>query len=531
MIALCWFALKLSSLVALGLACACLALLFVVYLRQLPLRKKVFAFDCVKEPIPLVRHIGLHLTLLENSRHCGNYDIHLMNYGYFESARGHSEGAFFIFIGTVPMLIVYRADHVEQVFGNSRNIQKGPLYKLLAPWLGEGLLTSSGSKWKSRRKFLTPAFHFKILDTFAVAMNRQARIFAEIIEKKAPDEDMLKYVEAYTLDVVCETIMGINMNCQLESNGREYLNTIKNISHLLVSRFGDPVKWIDLIYRFTNDGRKFRKLVKQLHDFTSRVINERKKELLAMPETLDSVQDAEEMVSKSKKPFLDLMLVEHIRTQSLTLEEIREEVDTFMFEGHDTTSMGLTWALYFIGLHEDVQQKVHEELDRVFQGNTTCDVTKDHIKELKYLEMVVKESLRLCPSVSAVTRTVTEEFVIAGKPVPVGSEVAVFIRKLHEDPDVFPKPHEFDPDRFSPENSKNRHPYAYVPFSAGPRNCIGQRFAMLEEKILLVWILRKFQIKSLDHRDRILMKIDMVLRPQVPIRIALRRRCITTYTP
>ncbi|XP_028968857.1 cytochrome P450 4V2-like [Galendromus occidentalis] len=508
-----------------GFIVAFILLLVVVYLRQLPFRRSALARSCVRDPFPLLRYIGVHLSLLEISKHCGSYDTHLTNFLLFEASSRPAEGWVMLFIGVVPELLLYRADHVEKVFGNSKNIRKGPSYRLLDPWLGEGLLTSYGSKWKSRRKFLTPAFHFKVLDTFADAMNRQAKIFADQIGRKKPDEDMLPYVEAFTLDVVCETIMGIDMKCQLEGSGRDYLNKVKRISHQLVKRFADPLSWIDFIYfNFTGDGREFKKIVEEVHDFTTQVINERKRELSATPEILESISNAEEAMTKSKKPFLDLMLVEHLKTQNLSIEDIREEVDTFMFEGHDTTSMGLTWTLHFIGLHQDVQAKLHEEIDRVFQGNSTCDVTAEHIKELKYLEMVIKESQRLCPSVPFAARLVTEEFRIDDKPVPIGTEVIVFIRKLHEDPKVFPKPHEFDPQRFSAENSRNRNPYAFVPFSAGPRNCIGQKFALLEEKILLVWVLRKFQIKSLDYRDQILVKIDIVLRPQSPIRIAVKNR-------
>ena len=221
--------------------------------------------------------------------------------------------------------------------------------------------------------------------------------------------------------------------------------------------------------------------------------------------------------------FLDMLLKAKSEDASLTFDDIQEEVDTFMFEGHDTTTAGAAWICQFIGSHPEVQKKLHAEIDEVF-GSTNRQLTNEDLGNLKYLECVIKESLRLCPPVPFFMRYVNEDQTVAGKTIPKGATVTVFAYMIHRDEKYFPDPERFDPDRFLPENSANRHPFAYVPFSAGKRNCIGQRFAMMEEKVLIANILRKFEIKALRPTKEIGKLVELILRPKGGILISVTPR-------
>nr|XP_054930711.1 cytochrome P450 4c3-like isoform X4 [Dermacentor andersoni] len=251
------------------------------------------------------------------------------------------------------------------------------------------------------------------------------------------------------------------------------------------------------------------------------VIRERKDELLSCPELQESLEetslesDIYDVKGKTRKPFLDILLREHIKDpKNFTEEDVREEVDTFMFEGHDTTAMGMSWALYLIGLYSEHQELMHQELDSIFGDDQSRPITSEDLKQMKYMECCLKESQRLYPSVPFITRTCEQDVMIAGRKLPKGADIQVGIYSLHRDPEVFPKPEEFIPDRFLPENVKGRHPFAFVPFSAGPRNCIGQRFAMMEEKVVIANILRNYKLVSLHHRDKIRVMAELVLRPK-----------------
>lgn len=178
-----------------------------------------------------------------------------------------------------------------------------------------------------------------------------------------------------------------------------------------------------------------------------------------------------------------------------------------------------------IASHPEVQEKLHEEIDRVFRGDTTRPCTMEDLEEMEYLECVIKEALRLCPSVPFIGREVQEDFThVDGTKVYRGTTAAVFIYFLHRDPKQFPDPERFDPDRFLPENSKGRSPYAYVPFSAGSRNCIGQRFAQLEEKAILSWLLRRFRLKTNQSVEELHVSFQLILRSENPVLVQLEPR-------
>ncbi|KAJ4433398.1 Cytochrome P450 4C1 [Periplaneta americana] len=266
----------------------------------------------------------------------------------------------------------------------------------------------------------------------------------------------------------------------------------------------------DFLYSFTTKGKRNAECLRVLHGFTKRVIQERKSQLEGdFNRSPGTSTDEDAFVGKKKrKAFLDLLLESSIGDIKLTDEELREEVDTFMFEGHDTTSAGMCWALFLLGLHPDVQEKAYEEQKNIFQGSERS-VTMKELNEMKYLERVIKETLRLYPS----------DFT-----TPAGCTVFFHIYNVHRNPEQFPNPDKFDPDNFLPERVAKRHPYAYIPFSAGPRNCIGQKFALLEEKTVLSYILRNYEVTSLDKRQDVNLMTELVLRPEKGINVSIKPR-------
>ena len=194
-----------------------------------------------------------------------------------------------------------------------------------------------------------------------------------------------------------------------------------------------------------------------------------------------------------------------------------------------------------IAHHPEVQQRLQEEIDRVFGDDVTRLITMDDLNELDYLERVIKETLRLFPSVPFIGREVQEDFVHSkissmllrssiesllrdGTKVLKGTTAAVFIYFLHRDPKQFPDPERFDPDRFLPENSVGRSAYAYIPFSAGSRNCIGQRFAMLEEKMMISWVLRRFRLTTAQSRRDLHISFEIILRSETDVLVQLEPR-------
>jgi cytochrome P450 len=201
-----------------------------------------------------------------------------------------------------------------------------------------------------------------------------------------------------------------------------------------------------------------------------------------------------------------------------------------MFEGHDTTAWGISWAIYLLGQHHDKQALVHDELDSIFGDDKEREITHEDLRNMKYVECVVKESQRLLPSVPIYARVTTEEVTFpvrsTGQNVtlPEGVTCAVWPSFVHRSKDHWDDPERFIPERFLPENSKGRHPFAHIPFSAGPRNCIGQKFAVLEEKATIASIFRRFKVTSFAKRDSLLPIPALILKSSIPLKIKLETR-------
>ncbi|XP_062991790.1 cytochrome P450 4V2-like isoform X1 [Elgaria multicarinata webbii] len=435
-----------------------------------------------------------------------------------------------LWIGPLPFLVLYHAETVEVVLNSSKHIEKADSYKFLHPWLGTGLLTSTGGKWRSRRKMLTPTFHFTILDDFLDVMNEQAHILVQKLEKHVDKEpfDCFLDITLCALDIICETAMGKNIGAQNDKDS-EYVQAVYRMSDLIHHRQKSPWLWNDLIYLLFQEGREHSRSLKILHSFTDQVIAEKAQELKNQEQhKSEAVGNGEQRRDKKRRAFLDLLLnATDEAGKKLSYLDIREEVDTFMFEGHDTTSAAMTWTIYLLARYPEVQRKVHNELDEIL-GDADHHVTLDELKKLRYLECVIKEALRLFPSVPFFARTLSEDCCIGGHKVCKGLDVIIIPYALHRDPDTFPEPEEFRPERFFPENLAGRNPYAYIPFSAGPRNCIGQRFAQIEEKTVLATILRHFCVETTQKREELYPVGELILRPNNGIWIQLKRRSSST---
>nr|XP_002123140.1 cytochrome P450 4V2 [Ciona intestinalis] len=421
-----------------------------------------------------------------------------------------------LWLGPVPLMVVCHPEAAEVVLRSSKHMEKSYLYKFLHPWLGTGLLTSGGEKWKQRRRLITPSFHFNILQDFLEVMNEESGKLINNLKKKLKSGvkvDVGKAVTMCALDIICETAMGQTVNAQ-ENDDSSYVRALYRISELIQLRQKTPTLWWDPAFSRMKLGKEHENLLSILHGFTRDVITKRAK-----------TRDQKIVENPRRMAFLDVLL--HAETEdgkTLSLNDIQEEVDTFMFEGHDTTAAAMTWAIYVIGRHPDIQKKIHEELDAVFGEDRGGTITNNQLQKLSYLERVIKECLRLYPSVPFYARVLSEDCKVGDYMVPKGTQTVIFAHTIHHHPYVWEDPEKFDPDRFLAENCVKRHPYAYIPFSAGPRNCIGQKFALMEEKVILSKLLHNYFVVSHDKKEDLVINGDLILRSSTPLNITLEAR-------
>ena len=308
-----------------------------------------------------------------------------------------------------------------------------------------------------------------------------------------------------------ETAMGVSKKTQ-DQSGYDYALAVMKMCDILHIRHRSLLLRADWIFNLTKYATKQVKLLNTIHSLTKKVIKHKKEafskgtrgslaeteiktlEANLKPATgLTSVEglsfgqssglkddldvDVEEndIGEKKRLAFLDLLLESAQNGALISDQEIKEQVDTIMFEGHDTTAAGSSFFLSMMGIHQDIQAKVVQELQDIF-GDSDRPATFQDTLEMKYLERCLMETLRMFPPVPIIARQLKEDLKLASGDyvIPAGATVTVATFKVHRNESIYPNPNKYDPDNFLPERQANRHYYAFVPFSAGPRSCVGE---------------------------------------------------------
>ncbi|XP_055612681.1 cytochrome P450 4c3-like [Uranotaenia lowii] len=502
----------------------------IVYIYRRRRARLVYHINRLPGPymVPLVGN-GLHASL-------GSKDDFLDRVVAAQKMYGRHIGMSRAWNGPNPYVMISKASAVEPILSNPRLVEKSTDYDFMKPWLGNGLLTSPGKIWHPRRKALTPAFHFKILSNYVHIFHNNGLQLAEKMAEHAEqqqDFDLVPLATLCAMDIFCETSMGIPINA-LKNADSEYVVAHKQIGKIIRNRLQKFWLQPDFIFKRTEQYQQHQECLRVLHGFSDRVIRERKAEVLKRRQEqakLDSnnnqkssILEDDDFGKKRQLAFLDLLIEGSFDGNGLSDVDIREEVDTFVIGGHDTTAHAISWTLFLLGSDQEIQDRVFNEIDQIMGGDRDRLPTMQELNEMKYLELCIKETLRLYPSIPLIARRLPEDVQIQDYTIPKNTNVMIVVYHLHRDPTVFSNPEKFNPDNFLPENCNGRHPYAYIPFSAGARNCIGQKFAILEEKTVLSSILRKVRIEAVDRREDIKLLGDLVLRPRDGLKIRVTRR-------
>ncbi|NXG76039.1 CP4A5 protein, partial [Baryphthengus martii] len=388
----------------------------------------------------------------------------------------------------LPSLMVYHPEYAKILIGQTDHKPSIP-YKFVVPWIGEGLLVLNGTKWFQHRKLLTPAFHYDVLKSYVGLMSDSVKVMLDKWEKKNTEGksvELFEDISLMTLDTIMKCAFSYNTNCQTQSNSNDYVRAVYDLSYFVTDRIRN-FTFKDVFYSLTRKGREFQDVCKLAHDHTDKIVKERKM-------LLSSEKELEKIQKKRHLDFLDILLcTKDANGVGLSDEDLRAEVDTFMFEGHDTTASGISWLFYCLSLHPEHQQRCREEIQGILEDRDTIEW--EDLGKMTYTTMCIKESMRLFPPVPFVSRHVSKPITFFdGRSLPAGCNAGLSIFALHRNRDVWKDPEVYDPLRFSPENSAQRHSHAFLPFSAGSRSCIGQQFAMNEMKVALALTLLRFRL-------------------------------------
>ncbi|XP_033629693.1 cytochrome P450 4F22-like [Asterias rubens] len=420
----------------------------------------------------------------------------------------------------LPMVTVFHHETIKAVLSTGEP-KAEYTYSFVRPWIGDGLLLSSGKKWARNRRLLTPGFHFDILKPYVNVFQQSADILVDKWKLACNGEtksmEMLGDMSLLMLDSLLKCIFSVESNCQTVVN-HPYIQGIYDIATLVVDRFRFLPFHSDFIYQWSPSGRRYRRAYESVHEYARNIIGKRKQML--------AEEKAQGKTSQSKYvDFLDILLcAKDSDGKGLSDQEIYDEVDTFMFEGHDTTAAGVSWFLYNMARFPEFQQKCLEEIDELLQGRECDKFEWNDLNNLPYLTNCLKESLRFHPPVNLIMRKLTQPLTFPdGRTVPKDTFVTAAISGVHHNENVWDEPEVFDPDRFSPDRAKSIPPFAFVPFSAGPRNCIGQNFAMNEMKVIAAMILRNFNL-AVNESIPVMRINSLVLRAEKGINLLITPR-------
>jgi len=401
-------------------------------------------------------------------------------------------------MGPLRSYLIARPEHVGQVLvENHRSYEKGSLFAKLKTAAGDGLLFSEGERWRRRRRWVAPAFSRSQVQGVVPVMGR---VMQECLDRWAREPtvdesfDLVPEMSRLALDMVCRAMFGSETPA-LAFHRR--IDEAIAYANYLITRYATPPYWVP-----TRRNRAARVTIAGVHAAIR-----------------DMVESARAQRGEGAELLHRLMQTRDEETGApMSERELLDQMITLLVAGHETTAMALSWAFYLLGQDAEATARLRAEADSVLRDDTP---TALEVMRLEFARSVVKESMRLYPPVWALPHQAVEADVIGGFRVPRKAMVTMSPWILHRHP--WEQPEWFDPDRFRPERSRDRPRYAYFPFGAGGRSCVGEDFALLEATLVLAMTARRFDVRPLPGQpvepDPIL-----TLRPRngVPVRIAER---------
>jgi cytochrome P450 len=367
---------------------------------------------------------------------------------------------------------------------------------------GNSLVTSDGDYWKRQRRIAAPAFHHQRIRSFVETMrdsvDRTMAAWSEQADGATIDFD--KTMITLTLDVVSRCLIGAKSTTELTD-----VLTRELLPMLEYGSFKMPRPWYPGLWAPTPMNRRFLRGREAVREAISRIIAERHK------------TDAE--------PRTDLLAMLMSSVDEETGEkmddiQLRDEVITIVLAGYETTTNLLDWTFYALSKNPEVRRNLEDELARVLGDR---DVVFEDLASLKYTDAVIKESLRVFPPAWLMVRRAAEDDVLLDRPVPEGSLMLMSPYVSHRRSDFFPDPERFSPDRFLEGRETTLPKLAYFPFGGGRRTCIGNTFAMVESKIVLAQVCRKFRFEVVPGTD-VRPHANVMLKPRGGLEMTLHHR-------
>jgi len=388
--------------------------------------------------------------------------------------------------GVYNYVINHPRDIKTVLLSNHRNYTKGEGMDRVKILLGTGIMTSEGDFWRRQRRMMQPSFHRRVLDRFSRLIHDVNEKFADRWAAKAAQGEAINLtddVSELTLEIVLHSIFSTDLERLERETG------------------GNP---FELVAKETNRDLKFAFRFRSLAKLVSELIERRRRE-----------------PDEERFDFLEMLIDARDRENDapMTNKEMIDEVMTLIVAGHETTASALTWTWYLASQHPDTIAALEAEADLVSSDHP---LGLDAAESLSYTHKVIQEALRLYPPGWLFTRRTIAADELGGFPIGPRTDVFICPYLLHRHPDFWPDPESFNPERFAGADAEERHKFAYIPFSVGPRHCIGENLALFEMLGHMRAMTRRFRLTrasdepieleaqiNLRPRSNLMMKVEM----------------------
>ena len=403
-----------------------------------------------------------------------------------------------------PAYVFYHPDQVKRVLQeNHRNYSKNfPMMKAAQEIFGNGLFTNDGASWLHQRRLMQPSFQHKRLASFGRLMSEAAAAMLERWQSSNPGDaplDISQEMMRLTLRIAGLALFAHDLTNEVDRIGSTFTTLDPLISRY--TSFPFPPLWVP-----TLRNRRLLAGLNTLNTVIYALIAERRKQL--------ADTDAPDLLS--------MLLAARDEETGLGMsdQQLRDEVLTLLLGGHETTAMALTWTWFLLSQYPEVQRRLHAELDSVLSGQLPAI---EHLDALPYTRMVIQEAMRLYPPVFGFTRFAIAPDEIGGYTVPAKSIIFLSAYCTHRHPACWEEPEVFDPERFTPERSTDRPRFAYFPFGGGPRQCIGNSFAMMEAQLVLATIAQRYSLRLVPGHP-VVPQVLLTMRPRYGLPMTLQLR-------
>ena len=378
------------------------------------------------------------------------------------------------------LVILAHPDYAKHILqDNNKNYTKSYAYDILRLFLGNGLLTSEGDFWLKQRRLAQPAFHREKLQKLAENIIHATNEFVLKLEKKAEEGIAFNIAHDFNglaLDIVSSALF----TSDISGNMDKVRTSMDVANEFAIGKIFELIPWPLWVPLASH--LKFKKACQELDEVITTIIIERRK-------NPGNYQDLLSMLMETR---------DEDTGETMSDIQLRDEAMTIFLAGHETTAIALSWFFYLMSKYPECATKIRAEVEDIC-GNGPLE--PKHLPHLKYTRMAIDESLRLYPPAWAIGRKAISDDVIGGYSIPKGANMIVLPYELHRHPDFWINPNDFNPERFAQEKAKEMHKFAYFPFGGGPRQCIGNNFALMEMQVIIATLLQKFDLKRTSNKE------------------------------